>query len=243
MAKIPKRPEEIFSEITDDFRKVFGDDLLSIILYGSGASGNYVPGKSDLNFLMILSEEGIDDLGRAMKTVARWRKRRVAIPLFMTKSYATLSLDSYPIEFLNMKKNHVLVFGEDILNELSIDPHHLRLQLERELKGKTILLREGFLETEGQVKRIQNLIKVSLTAFISLFNALLYLKGLEIPRQRREVIRAVGEAFSIDADVFLKCADIKEDVGSFSSPDIQAIFRAYLREVKKLSEIVDRTKI
>ena len=243
MAKIPKKPEEIFSEITRDFRKAFGDDLLSIILYGSGATGDYVSGKSDLNFLVVLSEEGIDDLRRAMETVARWRKRKVATPLFMTKSYILSSLDSYPLEFLNIIRNHVLVFGEDVLSELYIDPSHLRLQLEREIKGKTLLLRGGFLETEGRVKQIRDLIKVSLIAFISIFNALLYLKDLEIPQQKREVIRWVAKAFPIDPDVFLKCADIREGIGSFSSSDIQAIFRAYLREVKKLSEIVDRMKI
>ena len=243
MAKIPKKPEEIFSEITNDFRKAFGDDLLSIILYGSGATGDYVPGRSDLNFLVILSEKGIDDLGRAMETVARWRKRKVATPLFMTKSYILSSLDSYPLEFLNIIRNHVPVFGEDVLSELSIDPSLLRLQLEREIKGKTLLLRGSFLETEGRVKQIRDLIKVSLIAFISIFNALLYLKDLEIPRQKREVIRVVAKAFPIDPDVFLKCADIREGVDSFSSSNIQAIFRAYLGEVKKLSEIVDRMKI
>jgi hypothetical protein len=243
MAKIPKKPEEIFPEITDDFRKTFGDDLLSIFLYGSGAGGDYVPGKSDLNFLMILSEEGIDDLGRAITTVTRWRKRKVAVPLLMTKSYITSSLDSYPLEFLNIKRNHVLVFGEDVLGELSIDSHHLRLQVERELKGKLLLLRIGFLETEGRVKRVRHLIGVSLPAFISIFNALLYLKDIEIPQGKREVIRAVDKAFPIDPEVFLKCTDIEEGLGNFSSSDIQAIFRTYIREIRKLAEIIDGMKI
>jgi len=37
MAKIPQKPEEIFPEITGEYRNIFGDDLISIILYGSGA--------------------------------------------------------------------------------------------------------------------------------------------------------------------------------------------------------------
>ena len=37
MAKIPKDPAEIFPEITDDFKKVFESDLISLILYGSGS--------------------------------------------------------------------------------------------------------------------------------------------------------------------------------------------------------------
>ena len=90
MAKIDK-PEEIFPDIIEDYRKIYGDDLISVILYGSAAGGDYRPGKSDLNFMIVLSEEAIDHLGKAIETVSRWRKRNVATPLFMTKSYMDIS--------------------------------------------------------------------------------------------------------------------------------------------------------
>ena len=235
-----KKPEEICSEITDDFKKVFGEDLISIILFGSGAGDDYIPGKSDLNFLVVLSEEGIDNLDRAIDVVSKWKKRNVVIPLFMTKSYINSSLDSYPIEFLNMQKIYITVFGEDVLKELSFEPSLLRLQCEKELKGKILHLREGFLETEGKDKKVRALIKISLTAFIAIFKALLYLVETEIPRERREIIKSVAGEFGINADVFLKCVDIKEDKESFSSSEIKDIFKAYLMEVRKLSGIVDK---
>lgn len=243
MAKFPQKPEEIFSEITSDFKRVFGDDLVSIILYGSGAGDDYLPGKSDLNFLVVLSEKGIDNLERATETTSRWRKKKVAIPLFMTKSYIHSSLDSYPIEFLNMKKSYVTVFGEDVLKELSFELGPLRLQCERELKGKILHLRKGFLETEGKEKRIRGMIKISLTAFISIFNGLLYLKEAKIPRSRREVIRSVAGEFGVNPEVFLKCTDIKEDKKRFSSSEIKETFKAYLMEVRKLSGIVDKLEV
>jgi hypothetical protein len=68
MAKIPKTPEEIFPEITADFQKIFGEDLVSIILYGSGAGGDYVPGKSDLNFLITLTDRA------SRGSTAPWRQ-------------------------------------------------------------------------------------------------------------------------------------------------------------------------
>src|SRR4030042_856004 len=136
MAKIPKTAEEIFPEITADFQKIYGEDLVSIILYGSGAGGDYVPGKSDLNFLITLTDRGIEGLDRALETVGKWRKRNVAIPLFMTRSYLTGSLDAYPVEFLNMKRHYKVVSGEDVLADLAFDRCHIRLQLERELRGK-----------------------------------------------------------------------------------------------------------
>lgn len=243
MSKIPQKPAEIFPEITGDFKKIFGSDLLSIILYGSGATHDYVPGKSDLNFLVVLSEKGIEELQQVLETVHRWKKRNVATPLFITKSFMAGSLDSYPIEFLNMKRTHALVFGEDVFGSLSFDPPHIRLQLERELKGKILNLQTRFIETKGQAKRIKELIKISIVAFVSLFYALLYLKGLEIPQGKRDVIKLVAKNFAIDAEIFLKCMDIKEEINHASASDIPAIFNAYLKEVHKLCHIVDRMKI
>jgi len=238
MAKIEK-PEEIFPDITGDYREIYGDDLISVILYGSAAGGDYRPGKSDLNFLIVLSEEAIDHPDRALKTVSRWRKKGVATPLFMTKSYIASSLDSYSLEFLNMQKGHILVYGEDILKDISFEPEHLRLQCEREIKGKLLLLRERFLETEGKARRVQELIGESITAFISIFRGLLYLKGAAIPSSRREIVEALAREFPVDAGVFMRCLDIKEGKKSFASSDIQDIFMAYLVEVRRLWGAVD----
>jgi hypothetical protein len=239
MAKAPKKPEEMFTEITDDYRQIFGVHLLSMILYGSGAGGDYIPGKSDLNFLIILTDQGVERLDRALGMVARWRKRNVAIPLFMTRSYLSGSQDSYPIEFLNMKRRYIVVFGEDVLAELAFDPCHIRLQLERELRGKLLHLRSGYLATEGNTRKIRELIKASLTAFVSLFSALLYLKNIEIPNGKSEIITAAGKAFGIDAPIFLKCEEIRRKTDRFSSAEVQALVHAYMKEVSRLCDQID----
>ncbi|MBU1744025.1 MAG: hypothetical protein KJ649_03890 [Proteobacteria bacterium] len=243
MAKIPKKPEEIFSEITGDYRKIFGEDLISIILYGSGAGEDYIPGKSDLNLLITLTDRGIEGLDRALDTVGRWRKRNVAIPLFMTRSYLTGSLDAYPVEFLNMKRRYRVVSGDDVLAPLAFDPQLIRLQLERELRGKLLHLRSGYFATEGKASRIRDLIGASLTAFVSLFSALLFLKKLEIPQGKRDIITAAGTALGFDAEIFLKCEEIRRKADRFSSAEVRAVFRDYLREVRHLCELIDRMDV
>jgi len=238
-----QKPEEIFSEIIEDYKKIYGDDLISIILYGSGAGNDYNPGKSDVNFLMILSEAAIDQLDRAIKTVSKWKKKKVATPLIMTKTYINSSLDAYPLEFLNMKQNHILVFGEDVLKNISFEAQHLRLQCEREIKGKLLLLREGFLETNEKEKKIKELIKASITAFLSIFNGILYLKNVTGPSNRREIIQSVAKEIPIDQEIFIKCLNIKEGKGKVPSSEIKEIFNAYLIEARKLWEFVDKMEI
>jgi len=243
MAKIPVKPGDIFTEIIDDFRNVFGNELLSIILYGSGARGDYIPGKSDINFLVILTEAGIGKLANVIGTVTLWRKRHVAIPLFMTRDYVLSSVDAYPVEFLNMKRHYTLVFGEDVLAPLSFKPADLRLQLERELKAKILHLRTGYLETEGREKQIRQLIKVSINAFIALFNALLTLKKMAIPDSVRTVIQATARDFGVEAAVFLQCVEVRNATDHLNAAGIQILFQDYLIEVNKLCYIVDHLEI
>jgi predicted nucleotidyltransferase len=65
MAKSPKEPKDIFTDIITDYKKAFGDDLISIIMYGSATGKDYRPGKSDINFMIVLSEEGIERIDMA----------------------------------------------------------------------------------------------------------------------------------------------------------------------------------
>ena len=240
MGKIPKDPNEIFEEITKDYQIAFGNDLVSIALYGSGATGDYVPKKSDLNFLIALTEEGINALERSLEVVSRWRKRKVSTPLFLTKSYITSSLDTFPIEFLNMKMNHILVFGEDVLANLSFEKGDLRVQCERELKAKLLHLRKGYLETSQRAVNMRLLIAHSIPAFIAIFRALLYLKDIEVSGKREDTVSRVCEEFDLDHGLFSALISLKDKGGKFSKGEIDWLMHRYISEVRRLSLIVDK---
>ena len=239
MAKIPDKPQDVFVDLTEDYRQVFGKDLVSLILYGSAAGGHYVKGKSDINLLVVVTKEGINRLEDSLAIVKQWKKNRVAVPLVMTKAFIESSLDCYPIEFLNMKNSHILIHGEDVLEQLKFKPEDLRLQIEKELKGKLVLLRQSYLESEGNSRQIKQLISRSVTAFISIFNALIYLKQGSAQQKRRETIKELAKLFTFDANLFLTCVDIKEGVDKLSGEEIARVFNKYLREVENICNIVD----
>jgi len=239
MARIQQDPKEIFPEIINEYKGLFGADLVSIILYGSATGSDYRPGKSDINFLIVLSEEGIENLDRAFKAVTKWQKRKVAVPLFLTEVYVETSMDVFPIEYLNFQRNHILVYGRDILMDLSFDLEFLRLQCEREIKGKLLLLREAFMETAGRGRALKGVIDQSLQAFLSIFDALLYIKEKEIPGEKRDLIRETCKTLDLDADLFERLLEIKEQKIKPHDVEIKDIFKKYLREVRKLSKLVD----
>jgi len=239
MTKIPKDPRDIFSEFTQDYKELCGDDLISIILYGSAVGQDYRPGKSDINFMIVLTENGIDHLDRMFDVVKKWRKRNVIPPLFLTEEYVKTSLDVFPIEYMAFKRSYVLVFGKDLLKDLTPKQEYIRLQCEREVKGKLLLLREAFLSTSGKGRALRDVICQSNRAVMSIFNALTYLKGEELFAGKRELIRSACEAFDLDKELFEKLLDIKEEKLKPAGDEMKKIFLKYLTEWRKLSNLVD----
>lgn len=239
MGKAPKEPREIFQEITKDYKEIFGDDLVSIILYGSATGPEYRPGTSDINFMIVLSEGGIGRLDGAFGTVSKWRKRRISVPLFITEQYIQTSLDTFPIEYLNFQHNHVLVYGVDVLKDLTFKPELLRLQCEREIKGKLLLLRESFLESSGKAGVLKDVISQSMRAFLALFRALLFLKGEDMSGDRRHVLAATCRTFDLNQDLFQNLLDVAEERRKQGKEEMIGLFGHYLEEIRKLSRTVD----
>jgi len=239
MSKAPENPKDILQEITDDYKGVFRNDLVSIILYGSATGKAYTPGKSDINFMIILTEAGIENLDKAFKAVDKWRKKNVAIPLFLTEHYVETSMDVFPIEYLNFQQNYVLVYGKDVLKDLTFHPELVRLQCEREIKGKLLLLREAYMETSGKGKSLKEVIKQSISAFVAIFEALLFLKEIEIPAEKRATVRAACETFGLDIGLFERLLGIKEEKTKPDEAEMNTLFKAYLAEVRKLSVLAD----
>ena len=240
MSKIPKIPEQIFEQFTNDYKNAFGEDLVSIIVYGSSARGEYVYKKSDINFLIVLSEKGIEQLRKALPLIQHWQKRNVSTPLILTTQYINSSLDSFPIEFLTMKQHYKVVFGEDVFSEVEINSKDLRLQCEREIRGKLLHLRESYLNTYGKPRMIKQLLRFSLSAFTSIFSALLYLKELQIPASKKEIFTSTADVFELDSSVFEKLLKLKENNVKLNKEELNQLMEKYIEQIRQLTKIVDK---
>ncbi len=240
MSKIPDSPEQIFTEFVNDCQSAYPAELQAVVLYGSGARGEYVARKSDINFLVILTQNGIDALDKALPLVPKWRKQNVALPLFLTKEYILSSLDTFPLEFLDMKLFHKTVFGEDFLNDIQIEKKDLRLQLERELRGKLIYLRNGFLQAGNDREQLRQLLATSVATFVSIFQGLLHLKDVNIPKEKALIFDAASKEFGLKKDIFTHVLNVKHGTWHGSKRQLQEITMDYIHEIKNLVEMVDR---
>lgn len=239
MKNYPASPEIIFENYVRDWQSAFGKELQSIVLYGSAARGEYLPGKSDINFLIVLTPAGITQLRAAIELTEKWRKQKVAVPLVITRTYIDNSLDTFPIEFLSMRQHHRVVFGEDVLASLNISKTNLRLQIEREVKGKLLHLRENFLAEGFNRDGLLTLLRQTLPAFNSLFEALLYLRDQPIPDQRREVFARVVELAGLDQKFFERLLNVANQQSKPYRSELWDLFEKYILQIHRLSLFID----
>ena len=242
MENAVKHPDEIIDPFVEEVKRLFGKGVISIILFGSGATGDYIPKRSDLNFLVVLDEESMDHIGKVQKMMAVWQRKKISLPLFITKPYIERSLDSFPIEFLNMQSAYIVVYGEDVLKALQFRDDDIRLQCERELKGKLLQLRQGFILTRGKSKALRLLITDSIVAFTSIFRALLYLKERTMPKTKQDVILSACREFGLDEGLFSVLLSVKEYTATLNQRQLDSNMKKYISEIQKLVGIVDNLK-
>lgn len=205
-------PNQIVDALISDYRDAFGDILHSVIMYGSALSHEYVQGKSEVNLLVVLTDTSTEILHKSIEVNKRWLKRGIVIPSFMTPHYIKSSLDSFPVEFVNIQCSYKVLYGDDLIRNLAINRESIRRQCERDLKEMIHYLKTEYLKVSGQKIHIK-VLELSLERLFPLFRAILVLNDRKIPSSRSEIITSIEDIFCIGSsalsDVFLqKCKNI-----------------------------------
>ncbi len=237
---MPKNTETIYAEILDCYTDTFKDSLHSIYIYGSATTDDFNEKYSDINVAIILDDISIRNLIKARSCIKTLRKKNVTAPLFLTKEYIMDSLDSFPIEFLAIKSSHLTLKGDDLFADISIEPEHVRLEAERELKGKLLLLRASFIENIDKKNVLTALVVNSFSALIPVLKGVLFFKGSEIPRNALDVIKRASEVCEIDLSSFESAYKIKNRYLKLKSEEFITFFESYISAVDSLTELVDK---
>lgn len=204
-----KNREEIISVVKgiflDRIKSSFKENLLSVLLYGSAASGDFIPGVSDVNVLIILDEinkEQIEKFGREhFKPMNRYR----ITPLILTRTEFQNSADVFPMEYFDIQEQNSVLFGEDETKMLKLERKNLRHQLEERLRGCLNSIRQMIIASRGRKRYLRMNLKILFGSFKSLFRGLLRLRGISsIPNQWEEIVELLHENFGVDAKPFME---------------------------------------
>jgi hypothetical protein len=180
--------------------RVLGTRLVCLLLYGSAARGTHVPKRSDVNTLLIC--DAVDEaLFAALTPLMRdWRRAGHPAPLIFTEREWRESTDAFPIEYEDMRQDHRVLAGRDPWPGISVARAHIRRQLEHELMGKLLHLRQAYAALRGEPKQLAQAVVGSAGGFFTMLRAVLRLAGRPAPASPAELVRSAGALIGFPAD-------------------------------------------
>jgi hypothetical protein len=232
--------EKLLDGLVVRLREAAGENLESIILYGSAATSDFRPGHSDLNVFCVLRDASFAAL-QAIGPVAHWwEKQKQPAPLTMTAAEMERAADVFAIEWLDMREHHRVLHGSDVLADLQIPMRLHRFQVEYELREKLVLLRQAFLLAGNNSKKLWNVIVRAAPSFSVLFrHALIALKETP-PADKADVTRSLAKRVGFDLAPVIEVSDFRQREASPDDSDIKRVCSQYLAAIEQVTAAVDR---
>ncbi len=232
--------ENLLNQLMEKLNKALGDRIVSVVLYGSAASGDHHEGFSDLNVLCVLHEVTVRELERSEPVFRWWREKRNPSPLLLSERELATSTDCFAIEFHDIQAHHRLLQGKDVVTGLVVEDTFYRAQVEHDLRAKLLRLRQKASGALGDNDVLRHLLADSVSTFCVLFRHALLLHGAREKIRKRDVIEQARETFGIDPQPFTQLLDLREERIKAKELEPVALLDSYLKQIDVVINAVDR---
>lgn len=244
------QPEQLITALS----QALGPRLKSAVLYGSAAAGDFQPGVSSYDLLLVIEPLGIAELQAIAPALGEWTDEGNATPELFSPGELSHSADVFPIEFWDMQQARRVLHGDDPFADVHIDEEHYRRELERELKIKFLLLRRKYVGLVGQPEHLAALMLASVTTFLVLLRAGLRLyNGAapgagdslpespdDVPVDKLQALDLLGQRLKLDFSAIRQVAEARTGELPAEPEKIEALFAKYLSNIEQAVLAVDR---
>lgn len=213
---------------------------MAVVVYGSAASRGTQEKPRDVNVLVLVQALTLAHLEREGPVAQAWVRSGNPPPLTLTVDEWAESADIFPMEYADVLEHHRVLYGDLPDEDREIDREHLRLQLEQQIMGKLIQLRQGAMAAAGKRGALLELLEASLSTFMVLFRAAVRLHGQRPPFTNEELCHRVASLCGLDASPFVRVVRHKRGDARLSAADAAALLDRYLAETTKLKTHIDQ---
>jgi len=240
---LPAQTQTVIEPFLKDILSKYKEGIISIYIIGSAVTKDFHPKYSDINTVIVVKGIEIPFYDFIASLGKRYGKKKIRAPIIITRDYINRSLEVFPLEFLEMKLIHQLVYGDDVLKDIKIEKADIRLQCERELKGKLQHLCQGYIKAMGNKMTLTDLFVGSLSGYFPLFRGILFLYNHEIPKEKGDVLHAINECCGVDMKVYRNLLDIRSR--NFYPPieALKEIFKNLYRVLDTITKKVDELNL
>jgi hypothetical protein len=157
--------------------RMLGSNLLSVTFYGEVVTGGFVPKVHGARSVAVLEKVEPASLRRLAAEGMRLAKSDMAAPVVVTPSYIRDSLDTFPLEWLEIQQQGATVLGLDHFLRLVLESEAVRLQCEREIKSLLMGLRFGLLAAGGRERAVPLIEQEAADRLLRTLRGMIWLRG------------------------------------------------------------------
>lgn len=217
-----------------------GAQLRSALLYGSVVGKHFVPGKSDVNILLVFDKVGLDLMRKLRGVFRNYTKDLRGHPVVLDMEYIEDSRDVFPMEFLEWKERHILILGDDFLSGLEVSLDNLRHELEENLRGKKLRLIQSYFEMEGRREGLQGFLQTTLPGFLVYIRNILRLINFPVSDDVPAMLTLLEERTGLKVSSVRRLYQCRAERIKLGAAEAELLFSGYLKDVDGLIEYVDK---
>jgi hypothetical protein len=250
--------ERVIEGLPDDIQRLlrtyakevigaFGEQLEGMLLYGSAVRGEFIPGRSNLNILLLVSSYDSAVLKQYSELHRRWSKEQIVVPLFLTEEELRMSAAVFPLEFLEIQEQHRVLGGRDPFIGFHVKTDRLRETVIQGFTSQLLRLRQRYVEGGGDNDATTILLSLSITSTVPLLRGIQRLLGRPALSHSEAVITDVAEQLKLDLQGLLDVWSIKRGQISPGPHEVPRLFDRYMqatslliRGVEQLSQLEHR---
>jgi hypothetical protein len=238
MAQPDERLERQLETYSQEVQAALGAQIVCLAVYGSAAGDDFFDPHSDVNMVIVVQDVTSEVLEALAPVVMRWERRHFAIPLVIERAFLDRARDVFPMELDDIRRQHRLLAGTDVLADVTVERDALRRQCEKEARGKLLRLRALYLGTGGATSALERLMLESLKSILIFLRHLLRLKGADPGLRYRDAL-AAGERALGPLPLMSRLLDHREGVTRLVPRAERLEFRQYLEEVERIVHALD----
>lgn len=202
-------PKTTAAKLTSRFQSKFGDELRSVIVFGSVSRGESIPGVSDLNMLVLLESMALPTLERAAPLLHEWISQGNTPPHMHSAAEWHGMPDTFAIEIADMIDARDVLWGDDPIMHDAVSMADLRRQVEREVRDMLLQLRLRLMVNARHPREIGALLLSGFPSFTAYMRSILRLGGDAPGLATRSVIERTAERIGADPITMLRCWDAR----------------------------------
>ncbi len=230
-------PKQVAKEFSAELQRTLGSTLHSVMLYGSAVRGEWLESTSDINVLVVIDDINGASLAAASPVVRKFATRRVHPIVVESREWAHAA-DVFAIETADMHDANEQLFGESALSVAPILLPILRLQAERELRGKLLQVYLGMLITETP-DQLGKLLMSTVPSITTYMRTALRLVGQAVPMDTADVLPKACDLVGGDAQPLLRVLAARRGKGDLAVPLTDPLVDSFNTTTEKLVQFID----